>query len=67
MRELLRLEPVLHDAADRDVAAFDRYLRARRLTEDNVVEARIREKAIEEALVTLPAFRRRPLPPSGAS
>jgi methenyltetrahydrofolate cyclohydrolase len=51
MRELLRLEPVLHDAADRDVAAFDRYLRARRLTHDNVIEARVREKAIEEALV----------------
>jgi methenyltetrahydrofolate cyclohydrolase len=51
LRDLGRHEMILRESADRDAAAFDSYVRALRLPHANFAEKKIREKAIEHALV----------------
>ncbi|MGC2300407.1 MAG: cyclodeaminase/cyclohydrolase family protein, partial [Acidobacteriaceae bacterium] len=51
LRDLRRHELILRESADRDAAAFDSYLHAVRLPHNEIAQAKIREKAIELALV----------------
>jgi formiminotetrahydrofolate cyclodeaminase len=49
--ELSRSSQILQEAADRDAAGFNSYIRALRLPRGGLVATRIREKSIEEAAV----------------
>jgi formiminotetrahydrofolate cyclodeaminase len=49
--ELNRLERILRGSADLDAAGFDYYIRALRLPRSNLAQKKVREKAVEQAMV----------------
>jgi methenyltetrahydrofolate cyclohydrolase len=51
LTELNRWDRALRESADKDTADFESYIQARRLPRATAVEARVREKAVEEAMV----------------